>query len=145
MWLVRLCSTLVLATALLLPPGLLRDCCCTRRAALAQSQPIPLRSCCRAASKSQTVKLPSRGVRTKPGLRAVSDDHLCQCRVQAALVAIEQQQRIKVSSPEPFQFFRELSEDGYLAPVMNSTDCGLCLRHLTHQPPVRIVLGRWLV
>lgn len=93
MWRGRFSAILVLAVALMLPPGLFRDCCCTRRVAAEPKLTIPVRACCQ-AKRTELTKATSQKV---AGLGLIQPR--CQCQSQLANIAIlVSDQRVTASS-----------------------------------------------
>ena len=82
MWLVRLISILPLLVAMLLPPGMIRDCCCTRRAQLKRTEQAPVRACCRSKAKN-AIRVASRTQPLKPQVTSSP----CRCRLAVVPVA----------------------------------------------------------
>lgn len=79
---VRTISMLVLVVALLLPPGLYRNCCCTQRTVSERTEGAPLRPCCLARMKAARAAAVSgtSGVRLK--------NPPCKCKPPVAPVAV---------------------------------------------------------
>ncbi|WP_010582876.1 hypothetical protein [Schlesneria paludicola] len=139
MWAVRLISILPLLAAMLLPPGLFRDCCCARRAQLEQRQQAPVRSCCRLKSAVSV-----RAVSRKPSDRPLVTTSPCRCKLAIAPVAvIEAKSRVAIDS----------SRDLVALPIPADIrpDFGAVLASIGDQsppmhllgPPERSMLCRW--
>jgi len=82
MWLVRTSSMLMLVTALLLPPGLYRNCCCTQRSVSQRTSPTPVRACC--AARMKLARADASAVASGVGLK----NRPCQCKSPVAPVAV---------------------------------------------------------
>lgn len=143
MRLLRHSLMLILTVALLLPPGLYRDCCCTRRAALSQAKvaSAPLRSCCQARLKlaAQTA------ARHKPTTPSLSGP-LCRCQAASQTVAvIRSAQRTISGIDRPMELSYALlgpmsSDDAHQPATLFSITA-----YRDPDPPAREILCRWLI
>ena len=159
MSLVRLSSILVLAVALLLPPGLFRDCCCSRRAVVPQSvvpQPVvpqptapdktvPVRSCCqaKAEAKSRQAALTAREAEEPASPRLHSQ---CQCRTQVASLAILIVDQRVSSGSDSIPLWTLPGIDVERASISRNS-LGMNVAPSSHylDPPLRKTLCRWLI
>lgn len=139
MWALRLIAILPLLAAMLLPPGLFRDCCCTRRAQLQQRQQAPVRSCCRMKAAA-TLRVANRTPSDKPQIKTSP----CCCKVAVAPVAVvEAKSRVAVESSRHFDILPD-NADLRFEFGMNSASLGdhSPMIHLLG-PPGRSMLCRW--
>jgi|GEM_PF-3374428 len=158
MSLVRLSSMLVLAVALLLPPGLFRDCCCTQRALVPQSlapqqtvQPtapdktVPVRSCCqaKAEAKSRQAALAAREAEEAASPRLHSQ---CQCRTQVASLAILIVDQRVSSGSDSIPLWSLPGIDVERASISRNS-LGMNAAPSSHylDPPLRKTLCRWVI
>ena len=172
MSLVRLSSMLVLAVALLLPPGLFRDCCCTQRAVVPQSlapqqqslapqqqslapqqtvQPtapdktVPVRSCCqaKAEAKSRQAALAAREAEEPASPRVHSQ---CQCRTQVASLAILIVDQRVSSGSDSIPLWSLPGIDVERASISRNS-LGMNVAPSSHylDPPLRKTLCRWVI
>ena len=158
MSLVRLSSMLVLAVALLLPPGLFRDCCCTQRTVVPQSlapqqtvQPtapdktVPVRSCCqaKAEAKSRQAALAAREAEEAASPRLHSQ---CQCRTQVASLAILiVDQRVSSGSDSIPLWTRPGIDVERVSISRNSLGMNAAPSSHYLDPPLRKTLCRWVI
>jgi len=158
MSLVRLSSMLVLAVALLLPPGLFRDCCCTQRTVVPQSlapqqtvQPtapvktVPVRSCCqaKAEAKSRQAALAAREAEESASPRLHSQ---CQCRTQVASLAILIVDQRVSSGSDSIPLWSLPGIDVERASISRNS-LGMNAAPSSHylDPPLRKTLCRWVI
>ena len=140
MSLVRLFSILVLAVAMLLPPGLFRDCCCSRRAASKEIAKAPVRSCCQ-AKRASTVREISQN-RAQPG--SGWQRQQCRCQIQSASSAIlASDQRVTASADE---LVVNLPDSTWSAShvILNLEPIHARSWHYL-DPPLRKILCRWVI
>jgi len=158
MSLVRLSAMLVLAVALLLPPGLFRDCCCTQRALVPQSlapqqtvQPtapdkaVPVRSCCqaKAEAKLRQAALAAREAEEPASPRLHSQ---CQCRTQVASLAILIVDQRVSSGSDSIPLWSLPGIDVERASISRNS-LGMNVAPSSHylDPPLRKTLCRWVI
>jgi hypothetical protein len=158
MSLVRLSSMLFLAVALLLPPGLFRDCCCTQRALVPQptvqttatdktvsDKATPVRSCCqaKAQAKSRQVALAARESKETSGPRLHSQ---CQCRTQVASLAILIVDQRVSSGSDSIPLWTLPGIDVERASISRNS-LGMNAAPSSHylDPPLRKTLCRWVI
>lgn len=158
MSLVRLSSILVLAVALLLPPGLFRDCCCSRRTVVPQSvvpqptvQPtapdktVPVRSCCqaKAEAKLRQAALAAREAEEPASPRLHSQ---CQCRTQVASLAILIVDQRVSSGSDSIPLWSLPGIDVERASISRNS-LGMNVAPSSHylDPPLRKTLCRWVI
>ena len=138
MWSIRFHAILVLAVACTLPPGLFRDCCCTRKVSVETKQTIPVRACCQAKLTKRGASIPQK--KAGSGLQRPQ----CQCQHQLTTSAIlVSDQRVAAGSSV-------LTSDLSLSPLPSFHVESIRERRPSRSrhyldPPLRKTLCRWVI
>jgi hypothetical protein len=133
----------------MLPPGLFRDCCCTRRIATQVAEKDSVRSCCKArqanAVKSVSQNRPKPGWGLRPQLELALHQQQCQCRIQSANTAI-------LASDQRVMSGSDLHVVGLaVSPLLSSFRLDFTAEqgHIRSwhylDPPLRKTLCRWVI
>ena len=146
MWLVRLSSILALAVALMLPPGLFRDCCCSNQNKIQQVSQPKLPPCCQAKADAKRKALQARSgsQSADSGFRLVQPPCRCQPSVATSAIIVYDQ-RITKSVELSLYYPLMRTEADCRVPSLLLTDGSSLQRWQTLDPPLRKTLCRWII
>jgi hypothetical protein len=143
MWLVRLSSMLALVVALLLPPGLYRDCCCSKRASVQRAETVPVRACCQARLKA------ANRIAIAPDRAATGLKHApCRCRSTATTLATLGMKHQRLAGDRSdWSVDQLLPRIETIRPIepSNLTAADFACGHHQVGPPLRKTLCRWVI
>ncbi len=146
MWLFRLSSILALTVALMLPPGLFRDCCCSSRHTIQRSSQPKLPPCCQAKADAKR-----KAALVRSGSQVADASFRLErppCRCQQTLTAtaiIVNDQRITKSNELSISFLPMRTEAECRFPSLTLTDGSSLQRRQALDPPLRKTLCRWII
>jgi hypothetical protein len=146
MWLVRLSSILALTVALMLPPGLFRDCCCSSQKTLQIASKLHLPPCCQAKAEAKLKALKVRQLSKviASGVRLERPPCRCQHTLTANAIIVNDQ-RLTKNNELSLSFLPMRTESEYRFPSLSLTDgCSLQRRQVL-DPPLRKTLCRWII
>ena len=146
MWLVRLSSILVLAVALMLPPGLFRDCCCSSRNSIQRASQSKLPPCCQAKSDAKRKAAPARqsSKAADNGVRLERPPCRCQHSLTTTAIIVNDQ-RITKSVELSLSYLPMRTEAECRVPSLALTDGSSLERRQALDPPLRKTLCRWII
>ncbi len=146
MWLVRLSSILALATALMLPPGLFRDCCCSNQTRIQRASQPKLPPCCqaKAEAKRKLTQVRSGSKVADSSVRLERFPCRCQHKITTTAVIVNDQRVTKsVELTSYLPVMRNKAECRF--PSLSLTDASSIRRRQTLDPPLRKTLCRWII
>ena len=146
MWLVRLSSILTLATALMLPPGLFRDCCCANQSRIQRASHPKLPPCCQAKAdaKRKATQVRSGSNVADSSFRLERLPCRCQPPLAASAIALSDQRVTKSIEPSSYCPLMRTEADCRF-PLLTLTDGSSLQRRQTLDPPLRKTLCRWII
>ena len=146
MWLVRLSSILALTVALMLPPGLFRDCCCSNRSTIQRASQSKLPPCCqaRAAAKLKAQQARSGSQVADAGFRLERSPCRCQHTLTTSAIIVNDQ-RVTKSVELSLSYPLMRTEADCRFPTFSQTFDSSLQRRQNLDPPLRKTLCRWII
>ncbi len=146
MWVVRLSSILALAVALMLPPGLFRDCCCSSQKTIQRASQSKLPPCCqaKAAAKLKTLQARQSSKVADSGVRLERLPCRCQHTLTTTAIIVNDQ-RLTKSAEHSLSYLPMRTEPAYRVPSFSLTDGTALQRRQALDPALRKTLCRWII
>ena len=146
MWLVRLSSILALTVALMLPPGLFRDCCCSHRSTIQRASQSKLPPCCQAKADAKRKAAPAwqSSKAADNGVRLERPPCRCQHSLTTTAIIVNDQ-RITKSVELSLSYLPMRTEAECRVPSLALTDGSSLQRLQALDPPLRKTLCRWII
>ncbi|MEI8018056.1 MAG: hypothetical protein WCH39_07625 [Schlesneria sp.] len=146
MWVVRLSSILALAVALMLPPGLFRDCCCSSQKTVQRTGQSKLPPCCQAKANAKRKAAQARQSSKVVGNSVRLERPPCRCQHSLTTTAIiVNDQRITKSVELAFSYLPTRTQAECRAPSLALNDGSSLQRWQALDPPLRKTLCRWII